>query len=266
MERRAPGTRVRLDVPEGFDPSSQFHGFENPAAEASIGVTELPTSVHELRRGLQGTEIVVDGRPAILVEATLEGVGGAIHKAMLVLGDATHAAVVVATSPVEAGLADVMLGALRSVRWTPDEPPPTDDLPWTFGEHPPLRLATRMGAVILLTEAGTVGLDASATMMTIGAVPLDRDRDLAEVASDHLGSLPGLEEVAATAAEERVVHGAPAFEIVGEGLSVGDARPIRVYQIVVRHHDREVIAVGRAAADRFDAVLDAFRAVGRSIR
>lgn len=264
MPVRAPGTRVHLDVPAGFVPSAQFHGFENEALEASIGVTELPTPVHELRRGLEGTEHPIDGRPGLLVEATLEGMGGAIHKAMIVTGDAGRSVVVVATSPVEAGLADVLRAALLSVRWTPDEAPPTDDLPWRFTEHPPLRTATRMGGVVLLTEQGAVGLGSAATMMTIGAVPLS-DRDLAEVAADHLSTLPGLEGVAASSAEELVVNGAPAFELTGDGLSAGDALPIRVYQLVVRRSDREIIAVGRASAERFDAVVGAFRAVARSL-
>lgn len=263
---RVPGTRVQLIPPEGFRPSAQFHGFENEVSEASIGVTELPTPMDELRQGLEGEVIDIDGRPALLVEAEQVVFGGSITKVMVVIGDDQRSVVIVGTAPTESGLAEVLRNALLSARWTPDEAPPNDDLPYRFTECPPLRVATRMGHVVLLTEEGTVGLTAAATMMTIGVVPVDADRDLAEVSADHLSSLPGLEGVAATSAEDVVLaSGVAAFEFVAEGLSAGDALPIRVYQLVARFGDQEVIAVGRASAERFDTMVAAFRAVGRSV-
>src|SRR5690606_5960914 len=50
---QAPGSRITLDLPAGFEPSRSFNGFMNPVAGASIILLEVPASAYpEMAKGL----------------------------------------------------------------------------------------------------------------------------------------------------------------------------------------------------------------------
>ena len=102
-------------------------------------------------------------------------------------------------------------------------------------------------------------------MMTIGAVPVDADAISPELA-DHLSSLPGSRGSRRVLAED-VVWRAASRRSSSSPRACPRGTPCRsrVYQLVARFGDHEVIAVGRASAERFDAIVAAFRAVGRSM-
>jgi hypothetical protein len=253
---RIPGTRVSLEPPAGFRVVPQ--GLEDDARGLSITVTELPQPVGEVG----GEAVMVDGHRGFSGSAVVTGGLESLQRWWVVFGDGERSVLLAAAAPVGIDGSDIR-ACLLGARWEPGDGVVLDDLPYRLDEAPPLRIATRMGAVVLLTEGGTVGLTVGSPMMTVGHLPAG-DGDLATVAAAHLEGLPGLEGVSATAAEE-VILGEPALELLADGLGP-DAVEIRVYQLATRIGAHEVVAVGRSSADRFEALLPAFRAVGRSLR
>jgi hypothetical protein len=255
---------VTLAPPPGFVPATGFAGFVRAELEASIGVTELPLPAAEVRARLPGGEALGPGaswhREAV---ATL---GGEVVRYTAVLGDEQRAVVVVATVPLEhdEALAPAFRAAASSARWDPTRGEGAGELPFSFEEAPPLRVAARMGAVALLTVGGELRGGAE-PMMTLGHAPVEPDRELGEVAEEHLRSVPQLNRIRVTGQDQRV-QGAVVVHRLEAEARLSDGAVVAVVQWVVAGADDQVFALAVWPAGTDEAVRAAGAAVAASIR
>lgn len=124
-----PGSRISLDVPEGFDLDPATGGFQSPDGRSAIFANEVPGSVYSTMRSFSAEEFqkngmmlhghereTVDGWPARLYRATQPVTGAELLRLLLVFGDSGTSVILTAITPDPEEVAE-LADALRSVRW-----------------------------------------------------------------------------------------------------------------------------------------------------
>jgi hypothetical protein len=111
---RVPGTKVALTPPPGFSLARQYPGFEQPASQASIMVTELPGRRGEMIRALtpqalatrgmvllSAPDETINGNPARLMSLRQKAGATDALKWMLIGGNQSMTIMIVGTFPAE---------------------------------------------------------------------------------------------------------------------------------------------------------------------
>jgi hypothetical protein len=274
---RIAGTRTSVEPPPGFAPADRFPGFEDPAREASIAVTELPVPLASIAADLASDRLEANGW-AVLAAGPRPGGGweariradewsGAVWKWIVALGDDQRSATVVATAPVgDEALADQITAALATATFDPSPPASAfEGLPFAVDELDGLRVAARTTHLALLTEGGSIGKAPGEPMLTVAALPAEPD-DRGAFARDRLkdlGQVHGLQEL--DAVDVALASGLVGLEIVADGLLGPDAVPVKVYQLVA---DQEGLPLRFVVVGVVDArrSIDPFRRVARTLR
>jgi hypothetical protein len=272
-----PGSRVSLEVPEGFVKATGFAGFEHPEHEATLGVTELPLPLAVLREqwqkneALAREELTINGAPALWVHA-LDAVAGSVVLRWLLavdLGERTVVVVAAAPEGCPEPVRDALARAVRTASLA-GTASPGEELPFRFDEGPRLRVAARMGSVVLLTEGGAVGKDALAPMLTLGATAPDPDEDrddLVRLSGRNLQAVPGLVDFEQLEGEHKsTIAGVAAYRLVGEAVFRGVEARVTLLQVVVAHGEQVWVAVGRCAEASFPQWAAEFDQVALSLR
>jgi hypothetical protein len=271
-----PGTRVELSVPHGFVKATGFSGFEHPEHEATLGVTELPLPLPVLREqwekneALAREELSISGQPALWVHAVDPVPGSVVLRWMLAVGVGERTVVVVAAAPegCPEPVQDALAQAVRTARLTEGRSA-GDSLPFGFDEGPRLKIAAQMGSVVLLTQGGSVGVDALAPILTLGATVPDPDdaADLVRLSGRNLQAIPGLVDFEQLEGEHRsTLQGDSAYRLVGEAVFRGVQTRVTLLQLVVMHEQQVWVAVGRCAEASFPQWGPEFDQIALSLR
>jgi hypothetical protein len=255
-----------------------FPGFAHPEHEATLGVTELPLPLDVLREqwarnpAQQRLELTVGDLPALWVAVREEAPGEAVLRWLLAVGTGDRTVVVVAAAP-ESSPPDLQEALARAVRTATlaEAASAGDALPFQFDEGPRLRVAARMGSVVLLTEQGAVGKDALAPILTLGvtAPATDEERaDLIRLSGRQLQAIPGLVDFEQLSGELVSMSRTSdaAYRLVGQAVFSGVAAPVTLMQLVVLHEQDIWVAVGRCASDTFPRWADEMGKVALSLR
>lgn len=275
---RVPGTGVRLTPPPGFAPAEQFAGFQNPERNASIVVTEIPGPVSEVRRGMtrsglasRGVELIessrvtVGGKEALLLHVSQRSLGTDYFKWMLVGGSEARTFMVVGTFPAEeSDLSDPVRQSLLSASWGED---PRADLfegmPFRVESAPRLKLADRMGNLLIFTETGRIapGKPDMAVLIigsSMGDVAIG---DLEGFSKDRLLRTDRMTGVRVRSGASISVDSLPGYELIAEGADAKNGRPVGVYQLMLADGKSYYIAQGFVAKTRLNQFLPVFRQV-----
>jgi hypothetical protein len=100
-------------------------------------------------------------------------------------------------------------------------------------------------------------------MMTLGPAPVEPDRELGEVAEEHLRSVPQLNRIRVTGQDQRVQGAAVVHRIEAEAR-LSDGAVVAVVQWVVAGADDQVFALAVWPAGTDEAVRAAGAAVAAS--
>jgi hypothetical protein len=279
------GTRVTLQPPAGFVAADRFSGFVHVASGSSIMITEMPAPLAELRaaftreqmapRGmiLRSSEAqTVGGRTGVLVALSQSAAGVTYDKWVLVLGDSTASTMVTATYPqARAGeLSEPMKQAVLSTRLSAGGPAdPLEGLRFRIDAGPRLRMATRMGNVLLFNEGGTLpasgGADPAAPLLTAGSSfsPVDLS-DLAGFSRERLLASDPVLPVRNITGGPVTIDGAEAYELFADAAD-GSVRQ-KFYQVIIPDGRHYVIIQGLVGADRAAEWTPYFQTVARSLR
>lgn len=276
-----PGTRIAVRLPDGFAPARGFLGFEDPSREASLGVSEIGVPLEQLAASWEGmpsserSRCTVGGMPALWIASVEHAPTGAVARWLLAidLGGQTIAAV--ATAPVEGdpALKEALRDAVRTAELLP-EVAPGAELPFRFEEGARLKVAARMGDMVLLTEGGRALLEAEAPMLTLSASegPPDIDSvDLLELSTRYLQAIPGLVDLEPTEGEPyELSGGGRAIWIRGQAAFQGITASMTLCQqlslLPGAPSSLIVAAVGRCGGDRPDFVSEVRKVVGSLTR
>jgi hypothetical protein len=279
--RRVPGTPVVMEPPEGFVAETSFAGFGKPDQKASIMVTPLPVPLAQLRAGFtkeglagKGVTLVAEetvtlaGGTATLYSVTQSALGTRFRKWILPLDNGGTAAVlIVATFPVEseAALAAPLRQALLSSRLEADGGDPMAGLPFRVQPSGRLKLVSRLGSNLLLSESGQPSADPRQALMVLGPSFSDVDLDDLEAFSKaRAARVEQLRDLRLLSGRPITVDGLAGWELVADAADVKSGIALRVYQLVLRDGKRYFMAQGLVEAARGDEFVEEFRKVAGS--
>ena len=278
-----PGTRVELQPPEGFTPSRRFPGFEHPAQGASIMVNEIPAGYAELRagftreglasRGMQLIEmkdVAVAGAPALLFHVTQQAAGIDFRKWMLLARRGNESVLVVGTFPrtAPAPFGEAVRLAVLSTSTTTGQTDPMADLPFHVDAGSRLKLAQRMGNMLVLTRSGSMARTSAEEPLyvigpSVGRVPIDDLQRFAEERARQTVEISGLRGIQG---RNLKVDGLEAYEIVADANDLRSGLPLRFYQVVAPDPGGYVISQGLVGTDIAAEYLPEFRRLTESFR
>ncbi len=282
-----PGSRIGLDPPPDMEVSERFAGFESRSKGVVITTVEMPPEAFkDLSAGLtaenlqkQGVTVTsretfkVGGGEAVLIEGSQAGGPAALQKWLLVVGDPTMTALVIAQKPKQADAEETgreMREALRTVAIR--APRGLDEqvsaLPFQLGDMAGFRPVRVMaGNSVMLTDGpDDVIRDVEQPAVTVAhatAVPPRDQRDAFARAALRSNTL--LKDVSIERAQSFRQRGADWHEIVARATDAASGRPIVVSQTLRFAPDHYLRVFGMVRADARDGTLSRFRAVSDAV-
>lgn len=279
-----PGTRVTLEPPAGFAPAQRFPGFERPELGASIMVTELPVGFDELRKGmtkqglasrgmelLESRQVSIAGATADLLHVKQQAYGLEFLKWMLVAGNDSGSVMVVGTFPKAEGdsLGAAVRTAVLSTSLRADgEVDPLQGLPFGVAPGDKLKIAGRMGNMLMLTRGGTTRpTPPEDPLYVVGNSLVDAQPDDLRAFSEHRAMQTAqTRNVRILSGRDMGVDGMQAYEIVADAEDTKSGKPIRLYQVIAPEGRGYFIFQGLVGLDGAPEYLAEFRRVTDSFR
>lgn len=272
-----PGTKVSLTPPKDFEPATRFTGFENVDGMASIMVSELPTTAAGMQqrmsdkdalatrgmRLIEASDVEARGGKARLLDVRQDGNGTQYAKWLLIGGDASNTALVVATFPAEdATLSKTLRAAVLSAAWSDEkESDPFAGTGFRLGDSELLKYAHRLNSMLLWTESGQLGKVPQEAMLGAGVSPESRgSADLRGFAQTLPRLLRPLSDVTHLQSRTTLLDGLPAEEVIADAKDVKTGTAVKLYAVVGADSPNfYLFLVGLAPPDRFAALLPEYR-------
>lgn len=279
-----PGTHVELQPPEGFTASQRFPGFEHRAQGASIVVTEMPAGYAELRaaftheglasRGMQlidAQDVTVAGAPATLVHVSQQAAGAEFRKWMLLAPRSKQSVLIVGTflRTAPETFADAMRRAVLSASLkSTGALSPLEGLPFSIDTGSRLKIAQRMGHMLLLNGSGTMArASADEPLYLVGPSPggasIDNLQRFAEQRARQTAEISGLRGLQGRSLK---VDGLEAYEIVADASDLRSGLPLRFYQVIAPDAGGYFVMQGLMGSDVATEYLAEFRRITASFR
>jgi hypothetical protein len=281
-----PGTDVVLQAPPGFTASARFTGFEAADLGASIVVTQLPAPFDTLRQSLdakglasrgmtllEAEDVQLDGQPARLLHLQQQANGQNYLKWMLLSGSPEKTTLTVASYPVAS--ADKLGPALREAVLSQRQDKaaaqdPLYGLPFRITPAAPLKLAGRVGNMLLLNPAGALPKPGETppegAIYVIGPSvsqqPIDDLPAFAKARATQTAQLKGLK---LTSERPLQLDGLTAYELTGHGSDTKTGEATQLYQVIIRESNAYYIIQGLAKQADGNA-LEAFRQTTASFK
>jgi hypothetical protein len=282
---RVTGTSVALAPPPGFEPSSRFPGFERAELQSSVMVTEIPGPFADVSRGMtsaglatrgmtliSSTTRLVDGRQALLLKVSQAAGGLAVHKWMIVSGDAKSTVMIVGTFPEghESAIGDAMKDSLLTARWAVAGAPPDhfEGLSFRVSPTTSLKIAGRMANMLMLTESGQMGPQGpTAALFVVGTslAPADLS-DLRAFATARASQTKQLSRLRVSGERAMAIGNEAAYELVAEGTDIATGRLVTLYQVVLPDPQGYVLMQGMVASTRATSMVPEFRKAAQTFR
>ncbi len=281
-----PGSRVGLDPPPDMDVSQRFSGFESRSKTRVITAVEMPAQAFkDLSAGLtaenlkkQGVTVTsretfkVGAGEAMLVEGDQAGGPAPVQKWLLVVGDPTMTALVIAQQLKggDTDAAQAMREALRTVaiRAPRDLDEQVSALPFRIGDMAGFRPVRVMGgnSVMLTDGPDDVIRQVEQPAVTVAhstAVPPRDQRDAFARAALRSNTL--IKDISIERAQSFRQRGADWHEIVARATDVPSGRPVVVSQALRFGPDHYLRVFGMVRADARDPMLSRFRTVSDAV-
>lgn len=286
-----PGSRIGLVPPKDMKLTRGVAGFQDPATGAAIVTIEMPSGAFgsvvagfgEEALKSQGftlksrDKVMVGKREGLIVSGEQTENGVVVPKSILLTGDETLTALVIAQAPQASSQAvrDGMRDALKTVALRPaltvDEQ--VKALPFTLADPAGFRPVRAMAGNALLMTDGPKDLvrDAEQPIMIVAqsfapgpATPEQRDL----FARQALVANAALKEAVFERSQGFRLGGADWHEIVARGKDGSSEHPVIVMQTIRFSGDGYLRMLGIARVDKRDDVIPRFRRIvdGVSIR
>lgn len=281
---QVPGTRVAMDVPASFTLAPDFPGFVSSGVQATIAVSELPSSFIDATEtyddlGLKrnGIDVVAretfehEGLRAILIDGEQIIRERRVAKLILLTGDVTESLMITATyfKKDEGKIAAQLRETLRQAVWDPSEPlDHYGGLDFRLKEIPGLRVATRASNSIIFTEEGRLpDRFYTGAMLVVGWSTGDTStvKNKRHFAHSQFANIQLLNRGEIENTEFLQVDDQEAIEVTGSGRHKHLGYDINAYQLIVVYDDRYLMAQGFANGNDAEVHFDLFRTIMNSL-
>ncbi|MGI9425438.1 MAG: hypothetical protein ACR2PA_19765 [Hyphomicrobiaceae bacterium] len=252
--QQAPGSRVKMDLPKGFEVSDLFSGFIYPAAQSSVVIAELPTAKYDqivagftdaalARKGINNVKRSTLERKDthIYLQGTQTSRGNLFEKHVLLIKNSTYVAVITA-NVVPSSFTDGFFSradlrkALVSVALT--EKPAPIVKQFTLSHLGAFKEAGKLvGSAILYTTNGQLApryRGESRSMVIVGP-SIDRVEltDVAGYSERALRGLPGYADLKIAAGRPVTIGGLKGIRIEATARSTTDPKNVIMRQVVL---------------------------------
>jgi hypothetical protein len=276
---RIPGTRVQLEVPDGFVLSDEFPGLGRSADLTSVLVTELAAPIEHTNeafsrdalaeRGVdlhRSAAVMVGSHPGTLLHATQRAAGTTFRKWLLLFGDGGASVLITATTPLdlESTHGETLVGVLRSARWEPArEVTPGEGLRFRIRGAAPFEVVTTAPNAVVLADPNHDGAgDEVPPLIAVGSsLGQVHIADLAAFSRQRLLETATLDQIELRSERERKLGGLAAHEATADARDTESQRAVRVTHIVATDGERYFLVQGIFDAARPDAHSAAFEQV-----
>jgi len=278
-----PGTHVALVPPDGFTTATGYPGFQHVASGSSIVITELPGPYDQVVAGFtqeafaaQGvevhgrTEVTLEGRPALLIEARQQAQGITFGKWILATGTDELTALLNSNYPEsETTIGESLRAALLAASFDPARPSdPAAALSFTITPSPPLVFGGAFSNGAVYNTSGTIPsadpLEPTlAVAPSLGAAPVG---DAEAFARQRLEQTPLIKDIAIEATSPVTVAGLDGVEIVAAAKHEVGNDALVVYQVLLVTEEGYVLLSGQCRLAERDVCLGAFRSTTETYR
>lgn len=277
-------TRVSIELPAGFAVSEDFPGIVHEETPSSIVVSEIPLPRREVlgwlepdaleARGIElidAAEIQLDGEQASLHYVAEEHGEVELRRWILVYGDASGAAMIVATTheALETWMGRHLVTALVSARWHREQDIDLfAGLDFRISRTGRLAFAPRPRGGLVLIRSDQIGVVTGGDpRFIVEQFPKDVEiEDLERLAHEHLALTHQAASVENASGRRLALDGLEAYEIVADGSDFETLVPLLVYQVLAIDAERYYVLRGFADHGERDRHLDEFRSITRSFR
>jgi hypothetical protein len=276
------GTHVTIVPPDGFVPAASFPGFEHEGSGSSVVVTEIPGSYSQIagamtdeRVGGEGititsrTDVMIDGRPSLLLEGTQQAYGMTFGKVMLVTGTEALTATVTGNYPAdEASLESIVRAAVLTTSFDPDrQVDPAAALRFTISPAPPLRFAgVIMNGALYNTSGAVPSADPGEPYLIVAPSLGDAGTsDLAALAREQLRQAEVTDVVAQDPADV-TIGGLSGIELTATAKGPTGGAEVFVYEVLLFDRAGVVTMIGVCPIERRAECLGAFEETTRTYR
>jgi hypothetical protein len=169
---RVPGTKISLDPPEGFSPTTRFNGYFHQESLSSIMINELPAPFEEVAKGfskegldsqgmslIEKKEVKLGKVPALLALVKQKASGNVFFKWLLLFGDENNTEMLVAVFPDQTSTewSDQLKEALLTSQWHKDlDLDLFEGLQYRIEGYGDIKVAKKISNMLLLTKNGTM--------------------------------------------------------------------------------------------------------------
>lgn len=280
---QVPGTRVGLVAPAGFEPATQFTGFQQVETGAAIVIAEIPGPFQAVRAGmtkealatrsltLVSSEAVwIANREGLLIATVRDVNGAALRQWIGVFGDSQATVTVVAAFPESqmTRLGEPLRQAVLSAEWNPTAAVGVfDGLTFRVEETATLKVSARLVNTVLLTRDGKSGpvapedplLVVGSSFGTVGV------GDLEAFARARITQTARVKDVRDIRGEAVTVAGSPGYEIVAAARGDESGVDLALYQVIVLRGGAYYIVQGMVGAASAERDIAEFRAITKTL-
>jgi len=283
---RVPGTQTMLEPPAGFTLSERFPGFERADLQSSVVITEVPAPMSELSKAmtkealaekgmtlLSSTSEATGGRDRLLLHVSQQAGGVAFLKWMLLSGDQNKSSMVVGTYPkrAESKIGGVVKAAVVSAVPAGAAAGGGDlfeGLRFRVTATPALKISTRMGNMLLLTETGKqppVGPNEAVYVVgsSLGTAAVGGLKDFSQARASQTAALKNVRNFQG---REMKLDGLPAYELTADGNDARSGAAMKLYQVIAEDGEGYFIAQGLISTARAKQSIAEFQRVTGSFK
>ena len=266
------GTKVSMQPPAEFTPSSQFPGFEYEALGSSIIITEFPGPFKEISAGvsdpavlkkrdisvLSRQQVKVDGQSGLLVQVAQNAFGTDYIKWLLIFGDEKESVMIAATFPkeYENKLSEKMKTSILSATWERGK-----DLAFTINEKGDLKLARRFSNMLAFTSGGVIPKASSDDPLFVVGQSNSRIEfsNPEGYARSRIYTTEGVNGVEIEQINKMTIDNMNGYEIVARGKDLKSGQPVVIYQALLFEGQSYYIMTGLISDKRKQEYLTVFK-------
>ncbi|MBX9686662.1 MAG: hypothetical protein K2X27_08165 [Candidatus Obscuribacterales bacterium] len=283
-----PGTRIRMNKPDGFERAATFSGFQNADKGAAIMITEIPapyrlaiSGFNEQRMAAKGMKLLsmveqkVADYEGQLLELRQASQGVQFHKWILVFGNASFAQVITGSFPAAHAkeLSEKIKQAILSSSFDESATKPSEqkDLAFELTGVEGLKFAGRIQNALLFNPSGELPKQklehtpcsfVVAQSISIGKLRVD---DESTFSRERLKQSPELKLIEILSEASVKIAGLPGKEILASAKSKSD-EDLFVYQVMLFTQDGYYIMRGDCLRSQRAVFEPLFRSMSKTFK
>jgi hypothetical protein len=278
-----PGTRVSLQLPEGFSISDSFPGIEREELGAMVVVSEMPAPLQKILAGLTKDEmdaqgitllgtrqVTVNGMDGTLFDLKQDDSDGPIHKWLLLFGNDKATVVLSAAAPemLETVVSKSIETCLLAAKWdSTKELDPYEGLGFSLRQSETFEVrGRRPGGILLARKEAPEQLTPSEPILVVYSATEPEVAPLQIFAKNELTQNSQFTDFSNFSERSLTVNGLKGYEIIADAKEPNLGVAVRILLVAVRTPDQDMVIEGIVAPESWEKYIPEFHGLAESFR